>query len=88
MPAVLTGRASKGIAHKLRQHGATLVCEPKSFLVTKDNHLEPSEEAHARDWGSAARGRVRRCLGVLGDLVAAVAVGRFAFKRRRTVSQG
>ena len=52
MPTVLTGRASKGIAHKLRQHGATLVCEPESFLVTKDNHLEPSEEAHAREWGT------------------------------------
>jgi hypothetical protein len=47
---VLSGRASKGIARKLREHGFTLVAEPESFLVTKDNHLEPGEEDHARQW--------------------------------------
>jgi hypothetical protein len=51
-PALVTGRASKGIARMLRQHGFTLVADPESFLVTKDNHLEPDEHTHARAWGS------------------------------------
>jgi hypothetical protein len=51
-PAALTGRASKGIARKLDHHGATVVTDPMSFLVTKENHLEPDEEAHARSWGA------------------------------------
>jgi hypothetical protein len=50
-PPALTGRASKGIARRLRSHGATLVVEPQSFIVTKDNHLEPDEEARAAEWG-------------------------------------
>jgi menaquinone-dependent protoporphyrinogen IX oxidase len=52
MAAVLTGRASKGIARELRQRGATLISEPRSFFVTKDNHLEPHEESEAREWGA------------------------------------
>jgi hypothetical protein len=48
----LTGRASKGIAKRLRKHECTLVAEPESFLVTKENHLLPDEEAHARAWGA------------------------------------
>ena len=51
LPAAITGRASKGIARKLRHHGAKLIVEPQSFFVTKENHLEPQEEAHAREWG-------------------------------------
>ncbi|HZP28292.1 MAG TPA: flavodoxin domain-containing protein [Acidimicrobiia bacterium] len=51
-PPAFTGRASKGIAKRLRRHGCTLVAEPTSFLVTKENHLVPDEAAHARDWGS------------------------------------
>jgi flavodoxin len=47
----LTGRASKGIARKLRRHGATLIARPQSFFVTKDNHLEPDQETRAREWG-------------------------------------
>jgi menaquinone-dependent protoporphyrinogen IX oxidase len=50
--AVLTGRASKGIARELRHHGCSLVAEPESFFVTKETHLEPEEEAHARRWGA------------------------------------
>ena len=50
-PAALTGRASKGIARELRQHGCTLISDPESFLVTKDNHLEADEDARARTWG-------------------------------------
>ena len=52
MPAGFTGRASKGIARRLRHHGATLLVDPESFFVTKDNHLEPHEEARAREWGA------------------------------------
>jgi hypothetical protein len=51
-PAVITGRASKGIAKRLRDHGCTLVADPESFLVTKENHLLDHEEAHAREWGA------------------------------------
>lgn len=50
-PVALTGRASKGIARKLRHQGATLLTEPESFIVTKDNHLEPNEETRATSWG-------------------------------------
>jgi len=51
LPAAVTGRASKGIARKLRHHGATLIAEPESFFVKKDNRLEPDEETRAREWG-------------------------------------
>ncbi len=51
-PAILTGRASKGIAKELRHHGASLVAEPESVLVTKDTHLEPDEADRARRWGT------------------------------------
>jgi hypothetical protein len=50
-PPALTGRASKGIAKRLKHQGATLVTEPESFIVTKDNHLEPDEEVRANAWG-------------------------------------
>jgi hypothetical protein len=52
-PAALTGRASKGIAKQLRHHGASIVVDPESFIVTKDNHLEDDEEQRARAWGAA-----------------------------------
>ena len=48
----LTGRASKGIAKRLRKHGYDLVVEPESFLVTKESHLVDQEETHARAWGT------------------------------------
>jgi hypothetical protein len=51
LPAVLTGRASKGIGRRLRQHGLNLVVEPESFLVTKGNQLEPDETTRAERWG-------------------------------------
>jgi hypothetical protein len=50
LPA-LTGRASKSIGRKLHHHLATLIAPPQSFFVTKDNQLEPNEEARARKWG-------------------------------------
>jgi hypothetical protein len=50
-PALFTGRASTGIARRLRQHGCTMVAEPESFLVTRDNRLRAGEEDRARTWG-------------------------------------
>jgi flavodoxin len=52
-PVSLTGRASKGIAKRLKKHGYALVAEPESFLVTKENHLEDHEEEHATTWGAS-----------------------------------
>ncbi len=51
MSALLSGRASKGIAKQLGRLGCDLVAEPESFLVTKDTHLEPDEASRARVWG-------------------------------------
>jgi len=51
MNAALTGRASKGIAKRLRRHHYALVAEPESFFVTKENHLEDDEATRARRWG-------------------------------------
>jgi hypothetical protein len=48
---LLTGRASKAIGRRLRQHGLELIIEPESFLVTTHNHLEDGETARARSWG-------------------------------------
>jgi hypothetical protein len=50
-PAALTGRASKGVSRELTRHGAHLVANPTSFLVTKENELVGGEEARARRWG-------------------------------------
>ena len=51
-PAAFTGRASKGIAKRLRDHGCKLIAEPESFLVTKENHLVDDEATHAQAWGA------------------------------------
>ena len=32
-------------------YSCTLVAEPESFLVTKQNHLVDDEATHAREWG-------------------------------------
>jgi hypothetical protein len=57
-PAMLTGRASKGIARLLRQHGFGMVAKPESFLVTKDNQLRAGEEDRALEWGRKLAGKV------------------------------
>ena len=49
---VLSGRASKGIAKRLRHHGVDLIGEPMSFLVDKESHLVDGEDARARSWGA------------------------------------
>jgi hypothetical protein len=48
---ILTGRASRGIARRLSDHGFTLVCEPESFLVDKYNGLIAGEDVRAMRWG-------------------------------------
>ena len=57
-PAVFTGRASKGIARLLAQHGLTLIAGAKSFLVTTDNQLQPGEEDRAQEWGEELAARL------------------------------
>jgi len=49
--AVLTGRASKGIAKRLSRHGYALASGPESFLVDKNNHLCDGEADRATEWG-------------------------------------
>lgn len=50
---IITGRASKGIARRLRHHGFELIVDPESFLVDADNHLVEGESDRARVWGAA-----------------------------------
>ncbi|HEX6761050.1 MAG TPA: flavodoxin domain-containing protein [Propionibacteriaceae bacterium] len=50
--ALLTGKASKGIAGMLHTHGFQLVAEPISFLVDRHNHLLVGEEERAERWGA------------------------------------
>ncbi|HUA31869.1 MAG TPA: flavodoxin [Streptosporangiaceae bacterium] len=56
-PAVLTGRASKGITRLIREHGFTLLAPAESFLVTKDNALRAGEQERAREWGGKLAGK-------------------------------
>ena len=60
LPATLTGRASKGVAHLLRAHGFDVVAEPESFLVTKQDRLEPHETDRAREWGTRLAAGIAR----------------------------
>jgi Flavodoxin domain len=56
--AMLTGRASRGIARLLRQHGFRLAASPQSFLVTGGNRLRPGEEDRAFEWGRLLSSKV------------------------------
>jgi hypothetical protein len=51
-PALLTGRASGGIANGLRRHGFELVAEPESFLVDRQTQLVAGEAERATIWGA------------------------------------
>jgi len=55
-PALITGRASKGISRQLRRHGFHEIAEPVSFLVTKENDLVSGQQAAARQWGEMLAG--------------------------------
>ena len=61
-PAALTGRASKGISRELSRLGVHMITEPESFIVTKQNSLEPGEEARARRWGEQLADRTAEIL--------------------------
>jgi len=50
---LLSGRASRGIADRLRHHGYRLVADPESFLVDRQNQLLPEELARAAAWGTS-----------------------------------
>ncbi|KRE80428.1 hypothetical protein [Arthrobacter sp. Soil762] len=49
-PALLTGRASKGITALLHEAGFEIVAEPESFKVTTEPRLGPGEIERARLW--------------------------------------
>jgi hypothetical protein len=51
-----TGRASKGIARKLRHHGFELIADPESFLVDDENTLIDGENARAEAWARSVLG--------------------------------
>ncbi len=51
-PALLTGRASGGIASGLRRRGFTLVAKPESYLVDKQSKLVAGEVERAAQWGA------------------------------------
>ena len=59
-PAVLTGRASKGVTRQLRAHGFDIVAAPESFLVDRRAQLGPQEAARAREWGIRLAAAVSR----------------------------
>ena len=59
-PAALTGRAAKGVNRLLREHGFDVVAEPKSFLVTRRDRLEPQEQDRARDWAAKLAAGITR----------------------------
>jgi hypothetical protein len=65
-PATFTGRASKGIARALRHHGYELVCDPESFIVTKQNTLGPGEEDRAKGWGARLADNLDVAASILG----------------------
>jgi hypothetical protein len=58
MAPALTGRASKGVARRLRKLGFTLVDRPQSFLVDKHSHLLDGEAGRAEAWGAALADRM------------------------------
>lgn len=54
----LSGRASKGIAKRLKGHRFNLVAAPESFLVDKENELLAGELERAEAWGRDLMSRI------------------------------
>jgi flavorubredoxin len=48
-----SGRASLGIAQRLRRHGFLVIAPPESFVVDEHNHLRPGEAERATKWGAS-----------------------------------
>jgi hypothetical protein len=40
------------VARLLREHGFDVIAEPESFLVTRQDRLEPQEAARSREWAA------------------------------------
>jgi Flavodoxin domain len=59
-PSAFTGRAAKGVTRLLRGHGFDVVAKPESFLVTRQNVLDPGETTRARDWAVKLAASIRR----------------------------
>jgi hypothetical protein len=57
-PAILTGRASSGIAKGLRSHGFRLLVDPESFLVDTHQRLIGGEMERATAWGANLAARL------------------------------
>ena len=53
MPKALTGHASGGIARRLRRAGFTVISDPTSFFVTKQDRLADGEADRATEWGAS-----------------------------------
>jgi hypothetical protein len=58
-PAILTGRASRGISRRLHEAGALSFVEPESFLVDRRSALVEGEDERAAGWGPASRDHCR-----------------------------
>ena len=52
-PRLLSGSAAEGIARWLREHDASLVASPESFIVSTKPELQPGELEHAHRWARA-----------------------------------
>lgn len=62
-PPALTGRASKGIAKRIRQHRYEQLVEPTSFVVDNENHLIDGEAERATGWGEQLASALRAARG-------------------------
>lgn len=52
-PTLFTGQASHGIAQRLRRRGYRVLTPVQSFVVSKQNVLDPAQAERARTWGAA-----------------------------------
>jgi len=50
---LLTGRASRSIARRLRGLGYRLAADPESFIVDSENHLLTGEADRAEAWAGS-----------------------------------
>jgi hypothetical protein len=51
-PSAITGRAAKAVTRLLRAHGFDEAVKPESFLVSRQNVLDPGEITRAREWAT------------------------------------
>jgi hypothetical protein len=65
-PAMVTGRASRGIARRLWSVGLEMIAPPESFLVDRENHLKPGVANAAVAWGEKIGRSVVAATGATG----------------------